>query len=70
MNNNNRDAQAMNNLASNMGTEIARLNIQLAKQEVIITEMQAENSELKMQIQMKEGDKNGTKPSKAKSKHK
>lgn len=64
--NNNRDAQAMNNLASNMGTEIAKLHLQLAKQEVIITELQNENAELKML--KKEGAKDGT-TKEPKSKH-
>lgn len=56
--NNSRDAEALVKIASNMGTEIANLHVQIAKQQVIIEQLQNENAELKMI--KREGEKNGT----------
>ncbi|WP_297818502.1 hypothetical protein [uncultured Lactobacillus sp.] len=49
--------QALNRLASNLGTANATLNLKIAKMEVVIESLQSENSELKIKLKALEGGK-------------
>ncbi|CCI81643.1 hypothetical protein [Lactobacillus hominis] len=50
--------KALEKLASNMGTSIATLQLKVAKLETALAGYQAENSELKLKLKMKEGAEN------------